>query len=294
YSADTISAPEMASLAFWISAVDDDGDSSESNVYTIIIGHIYPTLYINEIMPSNISTITDNAGNYDDWIEIYNPNDYAIDIAGWHLVDDHIDDPTHTLHSIPYGFAEFTTVPANGFAIIWFDEQLDQGPLHINTKLGTAADAVYLIAPDGLTIIDSKAWTSTTGLGQDISLGRFPDGNENWQLFGDAFPYPVSPGDFNGPVDGNDPILAVLPPILAVYPNPARGTLHLHLQNSSKAPAEIRIYNLKGQMVSEFSVLEQQSWNTTDKHGKPLGTGIYFIQAKTGNTTLIKKICIIR
>ncbi|MBT4484777.1 MAG: lamin tail domain-containing protein, partial [Candidatus Latescibacteria bacterium] len=50
------------------------------------------TPLINEIMSSNASTIKDEDGDYSDWIEIYNPGDLPIDLAGYGL-SDRADDP---------------------------------------------------------------------------------------------------------------------------------------------------------------------------------------------------------
>jgi hypothetical protein len=37
-------------------------------------------LFINELQPSNQDTITDEVGDSDDWIEIYNDSDTAVDM----------------------------------------------------------------------------------------------------------------------------------------------------------------------------------------------------------------------
>ena len=42
---------------------------------------------INELMASNSTTQTDNTGEYDDWIELYNRSSQPVDISGWYLTD---------------------------------------------------------------------------------------------------------------------------------------------------------------------------------------------------------------
>ena len=44
-------------------------------------------LVINEVMPANNSTATDPAGEYDDWVEIYNGSDDDINLEGYFLSD---------------------------------------------------------------------------------------------------------------------------------------------------------------------------------------------------------------
>ncbi len=41
----------------------------------------------NEIMASNTATVTDEAGEYDDWIELYNTGAQAVDLSGWFITD---------------------------------------------------------------------------------------------------------------------------------------------------------------------------------------------------------------
>ncbi|MBL0103539.1 MAG: lamin tail domain-containing protein [Bacteroidetes bacterium] len=43
---------------------------------------------LNEVCSSNVTGIQNSNGDYDDWIEIYNPNGSAIDLAGYGLSDD--------------------------------------------------------------------------------------------------------------------------------------------------------------------------------------------------------------
>ena len=45
-------------------------------------------IFINEICPSNNTIITNNDGNYDDWIEIFNAGNSSVDLYGYGLSDD--------------------------------------------------------------------------------------------------------------------------------------------------------------------------------------------------------------
>jgi hypothetical protein len=44
-------------------------------------------VYISEFMASNTSTIANNQGVYDDWIELTNNGASPVDLSGWHLTD---------------------------------------------------------------------------------------------------------------------------------------------------------------------------------------------------------------
>ena len=50
-----------------------------------------PALLINEVMSDNVSAFGDQAGQFWDWIEIYNPNDEAVNLDQYALTDDEAD-----------------------------------------------------------------------------------------------------------------------------------------------------------------------------------------------------------
>ena len=65
-------------IAYQISAEDNSNNSSLMPCEPVIFELIEsenPLLFINEFMASNDSTIADEAGEYDDWIEVYNGDD---------------------------------------------------------------------------------------------------------------------------------------------------------------------------------------------------------------------------
>ena len=43
---------------------------------------------ISEFMPDNARVLADEDGHFSDWIEIHNPGDSAINLAGYYLTDD--------------------------------------------------------------------------------------------------------------------------------------------------------------------------------------------------------------
>jgi len=138
-------------------------------------------LYINEMMAVNDATIADAAGEYDDWIEIYNDGP-AIDIAGYHLTDD----PTDPLKwQIPNTNSALTTIPTNGFLILWADQDTDQGEDHIDLKLSSNGETLLLTSPDGTVLIDSMSFSSLT---QDHSFGRETDGGTIKKTFSVSSP----------------------------------------------------------------------------------------------------------
>jgi len=110
-------------------------------------------LVISEILARNDGGLLDGDGSASDWIEIYNPTDSAVGLAGWSLTDD-ADDldkwqiPDLNAPTIEPG--EFLVIFASGQDI---DNYIDgAGNLHANFSLDASGEYVALVAPDGTTI----------------------------------------------------------------------------------------------------------------------------------------------
>ncbi len=151
---------------------------------TVVCLHfsMYSQLTINEVLSSNGNTIADETGEFEDWIEIYNNSNEAIDLAGYFISDDQTD---LTVYEILATEANKTTVPANGYLLLWADKDVEQGANHIGIKL-SAGETVLLTNPDGNTIVDSL--TIPTTIVKDESYGSELDGMANRKLFSQATP----------------------------------------------------------------------------------------------------------
>jgi len=141
-------------------------------------------LAINEVMASNSSTIPDAQGEYDDWIEIYNYGEQAIDVGGMYLTDD-LGEPT--MWRVPDDNPAATSIPAKGHLLIWADGDVTDPGLHANFRLSVLGDQVGLFDADGATLIDSIRFEDQQ---VDISYGRYPDANDNLRFM--AFPTPLT------------------------------------------------------------------------------------------------------
>lgn len=140
------------------------------------------TLYINEFMASNETTIADESGNFEDWIEIYNAGSSDVNLAGYYISDDAVEP---TLWQIADTDASLTTVPAGGYLLLWADKDTDDGANHIDLKLGSGGEDIVLSLPDGTTVVDGLTFGAQT---DDISYGRSSDGAADFQFFGTATP----------------------------------------------------------------------------------------------------------
>ncbi len=137
------------------------------------------TIFINEFLASNETGIKDESGQYEDWIELYNAGDQAIDVGGLYLTDK-LTDPTR--HRIPDTDPSKTTIPARGFLLLWADGEPEQGVLHLDFRLDAEGEEIGLfevIHPDTL-MLDAVVFNA---LPSDVSMGRIPDGGPVWHSF---------------------------------------------------------------------------------------------------------------
>ena len=129
---------------------------------------------INELMSSNGSTVADDFGDYDDWVEVFNPTAEVINIGGMYLTDD---TTIPTKWQVPTDFALATSIAAGGHLLLWLDAEPLEGTLHATFKLSSAGEFLGLYAADGITAIDSLTFGSVP---TDVSYGRTPSGGVFW------------------------------------------------------------------------------------------------------------------
>lgn len=196
-------------------------------------------LVINEVQSDNFISYTDNAGEYEDWVELHNPTNSPIDIAGY-FVTDRLDRPQKW--QVPVTPNDSTVIPPGGFVVLFADENGSEGWNHMNFKLSSLGEPLALRSPDGFTVADS---VFVPALGQDRSWGREFDAHPNWTTF--FIPTPNASNGVNTVEDmGNQ-----TPHML--YPNPSSGTTPVYFSS----PAEV--YNGMGQPVQ--SIVRQGSYN---------------------------------
>jgi len=76
---------------------------------------------INEVLASNVECFADAKGEYDDWVELYNPGETPIDVGGMYLTDN-VAEPAKW--QFPTGSSSLTTIAAHGYLLIWVDKDV--------------------------------------------------------------------------------------------------------------------------------------------------------------------------
>ncbi|NOZ62418.1 MAG: lamin tail domain-containing protein [Calditrichaeota bacterium] len=57
-------------------------------ISALLSTHLYSQIVINEFLAGNETINTDEDGEYEDWIELYNAGDDAVDLTGFTITDD--------------------------------------------------------------------------------------------------------------------------------------------------------------------------------------------------------------
>jgi len=185
--------PEGTLVDYYLEAVDGVGQrtlhptAAPTVTHRYLVGYAPPTVLINEFLADNESVNQDEAGEYDDWLELYNADAVTVTLEGMYLTDD-LSEPTK------WQFPAGTTIPPNGYLLVWCDRDTGQGPLHADFKLNRDGEEIGLFADDahGLVPLDRLVFGPQL---EDISYGRLPDGADTWDFIA-----PPTPGVSNGDV----------------------------------------------------------------------------------------------
>ena len=138
-------------------------------------------LFLNEFMASNSQTLEDGSGDFEDWIEIYNNGVAPVNISGYYLTDDLNNLKKFRLNTSGTALV----IPAKGYLIVWASNNTAKGPLHLGFGLSAGGESLALVAPDGITLLDSYVFGVQK---QDISQGRSENGAGSWVFFGKPTP----------------------------------------------------------------------------------------------------------
>lgn len=132
-------------------------------------------LVINEFQAANDTTVADQDGQFDDWIELYNNSATPENLLGYFL-SDHDDSLTR------WAFPD-TTIAAFSYLIVWADNDDTQAGLHATFRLNAAGESIFLKQTEH-GIVDQVNFGTQFS---DISYGRFPNGSGSFHFMAPTF-----------------------------------------------------------------------------------------------------------
>jgi len=243
------------------------------------------SLVINEINYNSSATFDPG-----DWVELYNPQDHALDITNWVFKDE--------VDAHAFVFSQGTILPAHGYIVIAFDMTAFHtlfpavtnyvGPMGFGLAGSGELTRVYNNAGalvDTVHYDDVAPWpTEADGQGASLELlSPLLDNalGENWKASGN--PPHGTPGEANIINVGLNQPAASGKLTLSISPNPMHASAILQINTSSVIDnGTLEIYNLAGQKIQQ---LEHIASCRIELNRNGLQPGCYFIRLinKTGN-----------
>jgi Lamin Tail Domain/Secretion system C-terminal sorting domain len=213
-------------------------------------------LVLNEIMALNTKTALAPNGKYGDWVELHNRTNNALNIGGVTMSDDRT---FLTKWRIPAN----TIIAPNGYLIVWgTDDSLIINDLQMNFKLTANGEALYLMAPAPVALLDSVTFPKQKA---DTTWARYPNGTGNWRFLRATFKAPNT-------LSANEDLLKQLH--LKIYPNPTDG--FTIIESTDNEPLNsIQIFDASGRLLRTEKLISDSK--TILDFGN-LPNGMYFIR----------------
>lgn len=237
---------------------------------------------INEFQASN-TVIMDPAGEAEDWIELFNRTAQDLPLGGLYM-SDAVASPGQW--RIPDG----TVLPANGYLIVWADDDAGQPGVHAPFKLSAGGEAIVLANPD-LTTVDSVVFGAQAA---NISYARIPNGTGSFRQV------PATLGAYNF-----DPALSGVPSadlfaLAPAAPNPFNPTTTLSFTLPVAQDVKLVVFGLDGRVVrtlvsgAQAAGRHEVTWDGRDDAGRAASSGSYLCRLQSGAQVDARKITLMK
>jgi gliding motility-associated-like protein len=144
---------------------------------------------INEYSCSNLSSVTDAYGEYEDWIELYNPTSATVDLTGWYLSDKA---NNLTKWMVPSG-----AINSNGYKMVFCSKRnvVNGNQYHPNFNLSQTEGDWIILSNNLGNVVDSFKIVHMTK--SNHSVGRSTNGAADFKLFTTPTPNAANTGAIN-------------------------------------------------------------------------------------------------
>jgi hypothetical protein len=266
----------VESIQIYVEATDDQNQTDRfpynSEIFMEVeFSNSSDNLLINEFMASNNSTIQDEFGAFEDWVEIYNPTSSPVSMLGYYLTDD-IENPTK------WAFPD-TTIEAQNYLLVWTDNDDEEGPLHTSFRLSRSGEdlGIFYFDNSDIQTIDAFSYGEQT---TDVSYGRQVDGSTSFVFFDNP-----TPGGSNGSDTSNEIIEFEVPATIELfqnYPNPFNPSTVISYQLLENSFITLSVFDALGREVRvlENGLKSAGSYSFTFD-ASSLSNGVYFYRLET-------------
>ena len=232
--------------------------------------HSKSPVVINELMSRNSNNLSDQNGDFSDWIELYNPTGSSIDLTNIFISD--------KISNLEKFHLKSKTLPSQGYLLLWASGDTTQYGNHLPFKLSGNGETLYLSYKEAngtfITLDKIKFPASIT----NQSYGRIYDGNSRWVTFQN---YPTPNASNSGILSFNQE--KVLNPPFP-YPNPHSD--FFTYKNTLDEPSEILLHNQLGQLIYHSKIGKNQEIRI-ENNGL---SGLYILTARYSSQTLKFKL----
>jgi hypothetical protein len=230
-------------------------------------------IVINEFSAEN-SILEDEYGDKDDWIEIHNKGDEAVDIENYFISDAL---STKLKHRIPKGKKGETIIAPGAYKILWADDDVEQGPLHLGFKLSDEGEelGIYQLSGTSVEIVDEVTFNTQKPL---TSFSRIP--NITGSFTQTAITTPLAENVFEAPLSVENENNS----LISVYPNPSNG--HFYIRSQEEGMFSVEVFNISGRQIRNINGF--LSGEQLSLSGEP--HGMYLIRIKSGNKVEVRKV----
>ncbi len=233
---------------------------------------------INEFLASN-TTIPDQSGDFDDYLELYNASSSPVLLTGMYLTD-------NPSNRTKWQFTQSNlALDPGAHLVVWCDEQETQTGLHSNFKLGASGEYIALTAADGITVLDSLTFGPQSA---NTSYARVPDGGATWTF------RPPTPGSSNG-VTGVEEHVVPERIEVTLYPNPFNPNAVISIQLSAVSWTDLRVFDLLGREVAMLvNEVMQPGTHRVVWNAEGLPSGMYLVRLVAGGTVKVVKGMVVK
>lgn len=285
-----LSAPaNEAFLGYYLQATDSDNrisvypDFAPKYPVYIPVSSGLPRLLINELQADNSSTLSDEVGQFDDWVELINADEKPVSTLGWYLTDSRT--------NVNQWAIPDTTLQPGEHLLVWADSDGKQGKWHANFKLAAGGEflGLYNKTTGGYYAVDTLTFPA---LPTDNSFARVPDAGPDWQITDQP-----SPGKRTTvSVDEESLTKPTSISLLPAYPNPFNPETTIRVETIQKEVITLDVFDLTGKLVATLaenkSVLPGIS--SFILNGDHLASGLYLVRLRSGNRVQSQKVMLLR
>ncbi|MBD3336526.1 MAG: hypothetical protein GF355_13520 [Candidatus Eisenbacteria bacterium] len=247
-----------------------------------------PIIVINELLAANESTLADEFGEFDDFVELYNPGDEPVALDDYYMTDD--------FSWLSKWALPDTTLDPGGHLLIWADGQPQQGPLHTNFSLSRFGEEIGIFRLDlqaGLQPEDALAFGEQA---TDTSYARRFDADVVWEFHGEP-----TPGEANSDVSGAPSAAHDSQRLLfleGAHPFHGRGAISLRLP--SAGPVVLTLHDIAGRRIRTLwagplsAGLHTFVWDGRGDRGGAAAAGIYWAVLRSPARRQALKLILLR